>query len=145
MKRWIRRIAISLVMLAVVALGCGGALMHTMRQWDVQHTKFLSSGKTINDFLKEFAGTVGEAFQDQHSDKVVQHYSQRYASPQRGTWALDQGQDIGDADFFQLVAGDQLDYGRDDIGRELQGYFADIQSVDRVKCKINLIETIEPN
>lgn len=142
-RRWLKRIVIAGMLLAVAA-GLGlGVLMYKMSQWDAQHARFLANGKSINDLLKQYAGHVGDVFKQGDVDLLLQHYSQRYLSPERGRWSLDEGQDIGDVQHFTLQASGSDDYDRDKIRDELTAYLADLQSVDRVKCKINLVEEIE--
>ena len=102
MKRWKKRLVISLAVLAVMVCIGGAGLMYKMQQWDVQHSEFLSCGKTINDFLKTYAENVSDAFEANDAEVLVQHYSKRFASPGRGTWSLNSGEDIGDIDYFKF-------------------------------------------
>ena len=144
MKRWLKRITVVLVALMVTA-GMGvGWMLHSMRQADERHAQFLGCGKSINNFLKTYAGHIDEAFQQTDAQPVVQHYSQDYASRGRGNWTLDAGTDIGDVDYFTLQAVGSADYNRNLLGDELAQYLGQLQSVDRVKCKINLIEQVQP-
>lgn len=145
MKRWLKRIGIAMVVLLGVA-GIGvGLVSHKMRQWDARHAQFLACGKTINNFLKIYAKNAGEAFQQNDASQLVQHYSTRYASPERGNWSLGEREDIGDVGLFNLRVVGNADFDRDLLHDEVAEYLGNIGSTDRVKCKINLIEDVEPD
>ena len=143
-KRWLKRIGISLlvcVVLGGIAVAVG---LQQMRVADDRHARFLDCGKTINNFLDAYAMTLGKAFQANDPATIVAMYSSEYSSPNRGRWSFDGGQDIGDVEFSTLEKHGAENYEKAALRSELADYLAGLSAVDRVKCKINLIEDADP-
>ncbi|MDA1013418.1 MAG: hypothetical protein O3A00_03070 [Planctomycetota bacterium] len=145
LRRWTKRIAITLGILVVVG-GIGAAFaLQKMKEFDAQHAEFLSSGKTVNNFLKDYASSVSDAFKTGSPDAILAHYSEGFASPERGSWQFDAGRDIGDVDYFTLEKHGSEAFDRTQLGSEFSTYLKNMSSVDAVVCKINLVEKIEPD
>lgn len=144
LRKWGKRLAIACGVLVLLA-GIGGAYAwHKMKEFDAQHAEFLGCGKTINNFLGEYAASVKAAHKSGSPDAMLANYSEKYASPARGSWKLNSGEDIGDVDYFTLEKLGEADFDHKTLGEEFADYLAGMTDVSRVKCKINLIEDATP-
>jgi hypothetical protein len=115
-----------------------------MKGWDSAHSKFLDCGQSINLFFKSYAHDLTEAHRLGKPALVLASYSQDFHSPQRGHWRLTGEQDLGAAvrSALRCEGGEDLD--RDALAEEFQAYFAGIETIEDLKCKLDLIEHAEP-
>ena len=143
-RRWLKRLVIT-VGVAIVAIGITAAIaLRQMRLADEHHARFLDCGKTINNFLATFATTLKDAHQANDPAAVLAMYAEQYSSPDRGRWALGKGQDIGDVVLLTLLKHGSNRADKSALRSEWAEYFAGLATIDRVKCKINLIEDADP-
>jgi hypothetical protein len=138
--RKLRRITLGVI--GVLALAVG-ALLAEMSWEDHKHARFLTSGRSVNAFLSEYAHSLNDAFTAADPDALMRLYSNRYSSPDRGHWRLQAGDAENDVEVSHLYADGKDTFGRGELGEELAAYLASLTAVDDVKCKIDLIEQIE--
>lgn len=144
LRRWTKRLAITFGVLVVIA-GIGAAYAwQQMKEFDAKHAEFLGCGKTINNFLGDYAASVKAAHKSGTPDAILAQYAAEYASPARGSWKLNAGEDIGDVDYFTLEKHGEADFDHKSLGTEFAEHLAGMTEVSRVKCKINLIEDATP-
>ena len=134
------------VLLLVVAVGLA-FLVHRSNRWSRQHAEFFAAGKTINDFLKDFASAVASG----DPARVLEHYADDFVTPQGRAWRL-LGTGIGVSgkvmgagiEYHPLETGSFGPLDRSGLAARWSDYFDGLGAIDSVKCKINLIEEIEP-
>jgi hypothetical protein len=107
---------------------------------DERHERFYETGKMINSFLSEYAGALKKAHAQGDLAPVADLYAADYAAPGRGRWELEALHDTQDIVALALVKKGAKDYGTADLLSELAQYLAELASVDRVKCKIDLMD-----
>lgn len=143
-RRRLKRIAIVTVVLVMVA-GIGMALaLRQMRAADEHHASFLACGSTISSFLKAYAASLGTAIETNDLAPLLAMYSDHYRSPGRGHWSFDGGRDLGNVVYMTLQKHGSDRFDRAALRPELAEYLAGPTAVDRVECKINLIEKVQP-
>lgn len=141
LRKWLKRLLLTGVGCGIVAaIGVAWAL-HAMGETDKQHARFLECGKGVNAFLKEYSSALHAG----NVDALSRFYLTAYQSPGRGQWTLVPEDKSGDARLATLVSVGSEDFDVTALTGELESYIADLQSIDRVKCKINLIEEIVPD
>ena len=100
-------------------------------------------GRSINTFLGSYSKAVNRAFQTGSHDEVMGFYSENYSSPARGSWILADYRQQGNIKVSELVSKGEKAYGRKARWQEFSEYFSGLDSLDRVSCKIHLIERVE--
>jgi hypothetical protein len=129
-----------------LALSLGAAyLWHAMKRWDAEHARFLTSGQSINLFFKDYAHDLTEAHRQGKPAIALASYSETFHSPHRGHWRLTEEQDLGGAARSVLRREGDEPADRAALAAELQAYFAGISRIEDLKCKVDLIERIEPD
>ncbi|MDA8018885.1 MAG: VCBS repeat-containing protein [Thermoanaerobaculia bacterium] len=143
----LRRLAkVSLVLLLVVA-AVVAFIAHRSNRWSRQHAEFSAAGKTINDFLKDYASAVASG----DPARVLEHYSEDFATPQGRAWRL-QATGLGVSgdvegagiEYRPLETGSFGPPDRSGLTVRWAEYFEGLAAIDSVQCKINLIEEIDP-
>lgn len=144
LRRWLRRLAkVGLVLSLILTIGMAVA-WRWLNQADAHHARFLEAGKTINTFLKDYSHALTDAYHSKDRSHLLECYAANYESRGRGEWQFTKKEDIGDTMYSTLSTTDQSDFNRSKLDAEVANYLQQLTSVDRVKCKINLIEHIVP-
>ena len=118
--------------------------LHVLEEQEAEHARFFETGKVINQLLTDYAGAIKHVDENKDISGVTDFYSSDYMAPERGRWELKKDVSISDVSSFKLIADGATDYNRGDLNTELQQYFNSLESIKRVKCKIDMIEEIEP-
>lgn len=133
---------LGLVGILVVVVAIWIALWAMERQ-EAEHAGFFETGKMINQFLSEYAGALKDTQPETGPTAVMDFYSSDYFASHRGRWVLKPDRAISDIASFVLTAEGDSDYRKADIQQELAHYLSEMTSIKRVKCKIDMIETID--
>src|SRR6059058_343013 len=140
--RILRKLFRVLIVGMALAASSVAVTLFVMARKDKEHGRFLSTGKSVNQFLASYKHGVEESFKNKNVAEVMKFYSERYASPGQGRWILKPDQEAGDVACFVLKADGQRDYAKTDLRAETEAYMNDLTSVDDVKFKIDMIEKI---
>jgi hypothetical protein len=130
--------------LLLAAAGVTVALWR-MDRTDAEHRRFYETGARLNGYLADYADALKRAVESGDPSPVLAFYSDAYASPGRGRWRLVPDREVGGVQVLQAVADGEGDSTRDELTAELRDFLSGIALVDRVKCKIDLIERADPN
>ena len=85
-KRWIRRVMLTVVVTGL-ALSVGAAyIWHDMKRRDREHARFLDLGQSINLFLKNYAQGLVEAHRQGKPDTVLAYYAPDFRSGAIPKW-----------------------------------------------------------
>jgi hypothetical protein len=144
MKRWARRILVTLTALGLTAALGVAYLWHAMERRDAEHARFLDCGQSINLFFKHYGQELAEGHRRGDPALVLACYADDYRSAGRGRWRLANDQDLGAAFLTRLEADGCEDFDRRMLAEDVADYFAGIGSIQDVKCKVNLIEQAVP-
>jgi len=148
MKAWISRLPRWVWIFGgalVVAGAIVAVILWRMERVDAEHRRFYETGQRLNTYLGGYADALKEAARSGDLAPLLAFYSDSYASPGRGRWRLEPAGKIGGVRRFRVSAHGDDDYGREELAAELRGYLAGMAAVERVKCKIDLIEATEPD
>ena len=133
-----------ILLLVGLVAGVGLAyLLHIMSGQDAEQARFLANGRSISSFLKSYEQALFQSYETREFSQLMQHYSQDYLAPGRGSWNLTPKPNICNTSVSVLESSDDLDMTLDALQQELGSYLDAMSSVDQVRCKINLIEEIE--
>ena len=124
-----------------LGLGLGIALVFNwMARSEAEHQRFYETGKMINSFLSEYGQALKISQSEGDLAALSRMYAADYATPGRGQWMLEAGQNIRDVATFELVEKGTQHYGKTDLLGEIAQYLVGLAAIDRVKIKIDLID-----
>lgn len=139
-----RVLLISTVLLLALAAGA----FHTWRlifaRLDRQHARFYQAGQSIGAFLADYCQGLREAAGRGEMDPVMALYSERYATPGRGTWGWGEATVHGGVVVQHLEGTGEESFGRSRLGAELARYLGELSAIEGARCKIGLIEELTP-
>jgi len=142
-RKMLKTLAKAFAVLAVlVGLGVSLAL-YMMTLKDREHAKFYNTGKAVNTLLGNYSKAIREGFEKKDSSMVARLYSDRYASPARGSWAIRPDSNESDVSVFRVSAHGRQDYTKADIGGEVARYFSTLSSIKNIWTKIDMIEEVQ--
>jgi hypothetical protein len=132
--------------LGVVLLIAGVVVygLNVLERQEAEHARFFETGKVINQLLTDYAGAINKIDDQKDISGVSTFYSANYDAPGRGQWVLKKDIDISDISSDKLISEGGTDYNLSALNRELQQYVDSLSSIKRVKCKIDMIEEIDP-
>lgn len=140
LKRW-GLVAVAGVLVIVI----GGALfVRSMEQDEARHSQFYETGKMVNQYLSDYASALKSSHKAGDLSTVTNYYSSEYASPARGDWTFEKTAPVSDIAVSMVRATGGRDFGKTDIHTELTDYLMSLTDVSRVKCKIDMIEELDP-
>lgn len=138
--RWVWVLGGCLLLVAAVIV----AALWRMERTDAEHRRFYETGSRLNGYLADYADALKRASETGDLSPVLGFYSDTYSSPGRGRWRLEPEREVGSVRVSRVVAEGDADSTRDELAEELREHLSGIAAVDRVKCKIDLIEATEP-
>jgi hypothetical protein len=130
------------VLLVLAGLAAGVAL-YVMARKDKEHARFYNTGKTVNAFLGGYSKAIKEGFERRDAAPVAALYSERFASPARGRWVMQDDRGEGDVAILRLASDGRRDFAKSDIAGEVARYFDTLASVKNIWTKIDMIEEVE--
>jgi hypothetical protein len=136
-----RLLTILLVLVLVVGAGVALALAG-MNRSDREHARFYAAGASVKGFLGDYCATVKQAFDSGDPGLLATMYSESYAGPGRGAWALQLPQREGGVDIHELRAVGVDDFDLQRRLAEAADYLAGLSRIDETECKIHLIEDV---
>src|SRR5262245_33370140 len=117
-----------------------GWLWVRMGMSDREHARFLSCGKDVNRFLKEYGRSVAEAHEQGNLCPLLALYTDDFHAPARGSWRLGPSHSLGYVSRSVLERRGSANGDRKLVEEDLASYLEGIAAIDSVKIKINLIE-----
>ncbi len=111
---------------------------------DRKYVAFLDSGANINKFLKSYGKAMIAAVESGDAKGLLGFYAKDYRSPGRGSWKLAKESEINGVAHSKLERIGDAEFDRTQLAAEIAEYVAGLASVERIACKINLAEEIEP-
>ena len=143
-KRWLKRITIALTVVLVMLGYATVVSLWLMSRADARHAEYYHTGADVNSFLKAYSTALLAAHESGDTSPLMNFYAEEYASPKRGAWRFVDDPNRHNAQIAHLEpkADEPFDLPR--LQQELSSYLNQIASIERVKCKIDLIETYVP-
>ena len=141
----LRKFSLVLGALVIVLAGVVTAVNYWLAKEDRKYLGFLRVGSSINGFLKDYAGELARAVESQDVEQILGFYAKDYEAPERGQLQLQKSSDLHGISHYSLVRRDRETFTLPHLREEIAAYVSDLESVDRIACKINLAEVIEPD
>ena len=136
---------LTILLALVLLIGVGVALaLAGMSRGDREHDRFYAAGASVKGFLGDYCKTLTEAFEGGDPGVLAKMYSERYAAPGRGSWALQPLDREGGADIYELRAIGDDDFDLERRLAEAADYLAGLSGISEMECKIHLIEDVTP-
>jgi hypothetical protein len=137
LAKLLRRLALVCLCVALALVCLAGFLKYE----DGRHETFFQTGRSVNDFLKEYGAALRAGFTAKDTSAVTRLYSAHYRAAGRGRWVMGPEQQEGDVVVCRLEARPARPVGKEQVAKDLAAYFGSLASVSEVICKINLIES----
>ena len=128
---------------AVTALFAG--YREVVKRQDLRHARHYALGKHINNFLSEYSKAFTASFEDGDLAAFAGFYSEDYSAPGRGRWTLGEALRQGDVLVTELTASGGASYDKPAVIEEFTQYFQELQAIEKLACKIYLIEQPDPD
>ena len=137
-----KAVRIILILLCVGLLAFGGFWLYLGRT-DRQHARFVLAGKGVLEFLGNYSGALKKAHQSGDFSQVMALYDAGYQSPKRGGMVWVDGPTAGGVDVKNLRLSGDRDFDIPAAEQDLKDYLATLAKVDKIGCKIDLIEEVD--
>jgi hypothetical protein len=134
-------LAVLFVALPVVYL----AYREMAERQDRSHARHYELGVRINNYLSDYAGAFRTSFDTGDPTKLAEFYSDQYSAAGRGRWTLADARELSDVDVIKLAAVGAADYDKTAVVEELAQYVGELSAIEKIACKIYLIEQPDPN
>lgn len=112
---------------------------------DQRHAQHYALGQRINNYLGEYSKAFTAAFHDGDLTQFADFYSDRYAAPGRGQWALRKARQQDGVFVNELAAVGGADYDKAAVVEEFSQYLGELSAIEKLACKIYLIERPDPD
>ena len=123
----------------VVGIACGA-----IRSQDARHARFYDTGKSVNKFLSDYVDALKQGQKAGDASVLADYVSEQYRSPHRGQWRFVDRDSAADVKTSILTTVDVGDFGRPELVAEMVAYLGELESLDRLVMKIDMIEEIDP-
>ncbi|MDJ0834878.1 MAG: VCBS repeat-containing protein [Acidobacteriota bacterium] len=131
--------------LVLLLIGGYWYALHRMKQDDKHHVRFYEAGKTIATFLSDYAGALKKAAAEGDTKALAPFFADAFEQKERGLWVYGPVREVGGVHARDLTRVGDDHFQKADVLRAWSDYLSDLNSVTRVKCKIDLISDLEPH
>ncbi len=140
-----RKAFLVLVFVSIAMLVSLLAYRHTAERQDRRHARHYELGKRINNYLGEYSAAFTDSFDEGNTVKLAEFYSDEYSALGRGRWSLAKTREQSDVVVTELSAVGGADYDKTAVVEELVEYLGGLSAIEKLACKIYLIEQPDPD
>jgi hypothetical protein len=158
------KILAGILILLIVVIGISVSIINrNMAKSDREHERFYNVGVEIKGFIAEYGETIGEASRTKDVSLIADFYSDTYPSnPQsdsnvaplkRGQWTWKAGEDghyvsalnseSQEVTALKLTSEEPWLASKEEVADDFYEYLDGIESVQKIRSKIDMIEGIE--